>query len=170
VLLFWPNSFRRLLRAVAVLLPGHIAVRLLGAFERFLCGLQSVRRPMALLRGFLWSLLLWLWMAGAFWCAFRAFGIELGFTAAMFTQCAVSLFVAIPAGPGFIGTLQAGVSIGVHEVFGIAAEPTLSLAVGYHLAGFVPITLLGLYYAWGLGLHLRSMEGEVESALETPPQ
>ncbi len=105
-------------------------------------------------------------MAASFWAAFRAFGIDLGATAAVFTACAVSMFVALPAGPGFIGTLQAGVMVGVHEIFGVAEEPTLSMSVGYHLAGFVPVTLLGLFYAWSLGLHLGSMQSEAETAVE----
>ena len=164
VLLLWPNSIPRIARAIAVVLPSHAGDKLIYACEKFLTGLAVLRQPRVLVQGLLWSLFLWLWMALAFWCAFRAFGIELGFNAAMFTQCAVSLFVAIPAGPGFIGTLQAGVAVGVHEVFGVASDSTLSLAVGYHLAGFIPITLLGLVYAWALGLHFRSMAVEAETA------
>ena len=47
-----------------------------------------------------------------------------------------------------------------------AAEPTLSLSVGYHLAGFIPVTLIGLYYAWSVGFRLRTLGAEVETALE----
>jgi len=129
-------------------------------------GLELLRRPVALLQGLLWSLALWIWMAASFWAGFRAFDIDLGVTAALFTQCAVSIFVAIPAGPGFIGTMQAGVAVSVQEVFGVAAEPTLSLSIGYHLAGFIPVTLLGLYYASRLGLRLGSVGSDAEEALE----
>ena len=106
-----------------------------------------------------------MWMASSFWVGFQAFGIEGGFVAALFTQCAVSAFVAIPAGPGFIGTLQVGLAIGLHEVFGVASEPTLSLAVGYHLVGYIPVTLLGLFYAWRLGLSLGSIQLEATPAV-----
>jgi uncharacterized membrane protein YbhN (UPF0104 family) len=99
-------------------------------------------------------------MASSFWVGFNAFGIQAGFLAAIFTQIVVSAFVAIPSAPGFIGTLQVGVAIGLHEVFGVASEPTLSLAVGYHAAGFIPATLLGLFYAWRLGLSLGSVQSE----------
>jgi uncharacterized protein (TIRG00374 family) len=162
----WPNGVKRVVRAVAGVLPGKRDEAVVGKFESFLSGLDLLRRPAAMLEALGWSLLLWIWMAASFWAAFRAFGIELGATAAMFTQCAVSLFVALPAAPGFIGTLQAGISVSVQDVFGIAAEPTLSLAIGYHLAGFIPVTLLGLYYAWRLGLHLGSIESEVHTTME----
>lgn len=165
-MLAWPTIVTRLVRWGARLLPDHLETRVIGGVESFLSGLDMLRRPKSLLHALLWSVLLWLWMAGSFWAAFRAFGIELGVTAAIFTQCAVSMFVALPAGPGFIGTMQAGVSVSVQDVFGVAAEPTLSLAVGYHLAGFIPVTLLGFYYAWRMGLHLGSIKSEAEAALE----
>ncbi|MCZ6915930.1 MAG: lysylphosphatidylglycerol synthase transmembrane domain-containing protein [Gemmatimonadetes bacterium] len=170
VLFIWPSVIERLVRAFARLLPGDVEYGAVAKFESFLSGLDLLRRPAAMLKAFLLSLLLWVWMAASFWTAFRAFGIELGATAAMFAQCAVSLFVALPAGPGFIGTLQAGVSVSVHDVFGVAAEPTLSLAIGYHLAGFIPVTLLGLYYAWRLGLRFGSIESDVRTTLEMEAQ
>ncbi len=165
-LVLWPHLIERVVRGVARLLPGDKEDRVVGKFASFLSGLDAARRPAAMAQAFLWSVLLWVWMAASFWAAFRAFDIDLGATAALFTQCAVSLFVALPAGPGFIGTLQAGVSVSVQDVFGIAAEPTLSLAIGYHLAGFIPVTLLGLYYAWKVGLHLGSIEADAHTTLE----
>jgi uncharacterized protein (TIRG00374 family) len=167
MLVFWPKLVIRFARGAASLFPGHSGERALETLEAFLSGLELLRRPAALIKALIWSLLLWVWMAACFWAAFRAFGIDLGFTAAMFTQCAVSMFVAIPAGPGFIGTLQAGVLVSLHDVFAVPAEQALSLAVGYHLAGFIPVTLLGLYYAWTLGLHLGSIESDAETAMES---
>jgi uncharacterized protein (TIRG00374 family) len=166
LLLYRPTRITRLVRALAQLLPGRWEERVATGLESFLSGLDVMRRPAALLKALLWSVLLWVWMAASFWAAFKAFEIDLGATAAMFTQCAVSMFVALPAGPGFIGTMQAGVSVSVHDVFATAVEPTLSLAVGYHLAGFIPVTLIGLYYAWRLGLHLSSIESDAGTALE----
>ena len=95
---------------------------------------------------------------------FQAFGIDLGFTAALFTQCVVSVFVAIPAAPGFIGTLQAGVLVAVSGVFGVSETEALSMSVGYHLAGYIPVTLLGLYYGWTLRLRYSAIEIETEPA------
>jgi hypothetical protein len=45
----------------------------------------------------------------------------------------------------------------------------LAFAFGFHFGGFVPVTLIGLYYSWRLGMSLSEMkkseavvEGEVE--------
>ena len=166
---FRPERILGLGHALAARLPDAVGARIAHELEALLSGLRLVRRPAALVKALLWSLVLWMWMAAAFWTAFRAFGLGVGFTAAMFTECLLSLFEAIPAGPGFVGTLQAGVLVSLHDVFGVPAEPTLSMAVGYHVVSFVPVTLIGLYYAWRVGLHLRSIGATAETALESGP-
>jgi uncharacterized protein (TIRG00374 family) len=163
---FRPRGIVRLAHAWLGRLLGSPGEALAHKLDALLSGLLLVRRPAALLKAMLWTLLLWVWMGSAFWTAFGAFGIHLGFPAAMFTECALSLFEALPAGPGFLGTMQAGVLASVHGIFGIGTDATLSMAVGYYLAGFIPVTLLGLYYAWTMGLHLRSMGTAAETALE----
>ena len=163
LLLHRPEFFLALAERITNRLPGGYSARLLGGVRAFINGLELMRRPGALLAAFVWSLFLWVWMAASFWVAFRAFGIDLGLTAAMFTQCAVAIFVALPAAPGFIGTFHAGVAVSLSEVFGVAAEPTLSLAVGYHIGGFIPVTLFGLWYVWTLGLSLKAAEQEVDA-------
>lgn len=163
-LVLWPDRAIRIARSIGDRLPGPAAERIVDALEAFLTGLDLLRQPAALLKSLLWSLLLWVWMAASFWAAFRAFGIDLGFTAVLFTQCVVSVFVAIPAGPGFIGTLQAGVLVAVSGVFNVAETEALSMSVGYHLAGYIPVTLLGLYYAWTLRLRVSSIQTEAEEA------
>lgn len=166
LIIAWPSALLSTIHRLTAFLPEHVTEGMAEKVESFVQGLQLLRQPAALSQALGWSLLLWVWMAASFWAGFRAFGIELGGIAALFTQCAVSVFVAIPAGPGFIGTMQAGIAVSVQEVFGITAEQTLSLAVGYHLAGYIPVTALGLYYASKLGLRMKSVESEVEAAFE----
>jgi len=166
VVIVRPRRVAEVVHSFARVFPGSTGDGLVARLEAFLLGLDLIRRPAALLKALLWSLLLWVWIAASVWVAFRAFGLELGFTAAMFTQCVISGFVALPAGPGFVGTMQAGIAVSVHDVFAVPAGLTLSLAVGYHLAIVIPATLLGLYYAWTLGLRLNSMATDAETALE----
>ena len=50
----------------------------------------------------------------------------------------------------------------------MAEEATLAFAFGYHLGGFFPVTLMGLWYAHKLGLSLSELshsERAVESQL-----
>lgn len=166
IAVFFPERVMALAHRLAARRPGRAGEAIVRRIDHALSGFRLVRQPVALAKAMAWSFILWIWMGAAFWTAFRAFGIPLGFTAAMFTECALSLFEALPAGPGFIGTMQAGVLASVHGVFGVGTATTLSMAVGYYLAGFIPVTALGLYYAWTMGLRLRSMGSAAESALE----
>ncbi len=163
---FRPERIVRGVEILAARLPERAGKRVAGSVEPFLSGLRLVRHPATLLRALAWSLVLWLWMASAFWAAFRAFDIDLGMTAAMFTECVLSLVLALPAGPGFIGTMQAGVMLSLHDVFGVPAASTLALSVAYHIAGFIPVTALGLYYAWRLGLRVASLRREAAGGMK----
>jgi hypothetical protein len=164
---FRRGAVMRVVRACLAVLPERAREAVAHRADALLSGLTMVRRPASLVRAMLWTVLLWLWMGSAFWTAFRAFGTPLGgFAPAMFTECSLSLFEVLPAGPGFIGTMQAGVLASVHTIYGVAADPALSMALGYFVAGFVPVTLIGLYYAWAVGLRIRSMGAAAETVLE----
>jgi len=183
ILLPFVLSPDRVILGVAALgrrMPRPLGDRMCGAVESFASGINVLRSPVALLGTLIWSFVLWIWMAGSFWVAFHAFDIDLPFAAALFTQSVVAIFVAIPAGPGFVGTLQAGVVAAVSGVFGVPAATALSMSLGYHLSGYIPVTLLGLYYAWSLRIRGIRMErsqtpgtGSEESELRglgpTPP-
>ena len=162
-LVTWPGGVLRLAVPLSRVVPDRLGARFVESLSSFMTGLESLRRPGAMVKALFWSCLLWLWWSAAFWASFRAFGVDLGPTAAVFTQCAVSIFIALPAGPGFVGAMEAGILVSLRDVFLLPTETALSVAVAYHLAGFVPVTLLGLYYAWALGLRLRSLESEVRT-------
>ena len=164
-LVLFPGRVSGFARTIGDWLPGRTGGRIADALEAFIAGLGLLRRPAALIKALLWSLLHWVWMAASFWAAFRAFGLDVGFTAALFTQCVVVVFVAIPAGPGFIGTLQAGVLVAVSGVFNVPETEALSMSVGYHLAGYIPVTLLGLYYVWTMRLRITSLEADAKAAM-----
>ncbi|MEQ9400229.1 MAG: lysylphosphatidylglycerol synthase transmembrane domain-containing protein [Longimicrobiales bacterium] len=158
-----PMLVVRLLRALEQRVPVLGRRRLGDAAESFIAGLDLLKRPVALLKALAWSFVVWIWMAMSFWAAFQAFGIDLGFTAALFTQCVVSAFVALPAAPGFLGTLQTGVLVSLYGIFGVAEADALSLSVGYHLSGYIPVTSLGLFYALSLRLRISAMRAEPEA-------
>jgi hypothetical protein len=40
-------------------------------------------------------------------------------------------------------------------VYGVDDTFAVSYALGYHLLTFVPITVIGLWYLWRMGLHVR---------------
>jgi len=159
LLLIWPKRLVRFAeRVLARLLPGEGGRRAVDTLEAFLDGLTSLRSPSLLLLALFWSFAFWGWNCFAFWVGFQAFGIDASYFAALFMNAMVAFAVAVPSSPGFFGTFHAGVKVALLGVYGVGAGETLAFAFGYHLGGFVPVTLIGLYYTWRLGLSFREIE------------
>ena len=151
-------TVRMMEKTIARLLPFRLRRPFIDALEAFLAGAGSLRDGRLMLRASAWSIVLWTVNAFGFYLGFLAFGIDLPFTAAVFLQAAIALAVSIPSGPGFFGPFEAATQFVLVSMWG--AEPTqaLAFALGFHIAGFIPVTLLGLYYAWRLGFSLRDVE------------
>ena len=101
----------------------------------------------------------------SFWLGMLAFGINTGFVSAVFVEAVVGFGVAIPAAPGFVGTFHAAAKFALSDVYGVAEPDALAFAFGYHFGGWIPITVIGLWYAWRLGLSISDM-GAAEEQLE----
>ncbi len=159
VLLVWPRKLVRTVETVAArFLPADSKRRIVDSLEAFLAGLRSMRSPRLLAAAVAWSLVFWCWNSLAFWIGFRAFGIEASYFAALFVNGIVALAVAVPSSPGFFGTFHAGVRVALLGVYGAGAGETLAFAFGFHLGGFIPVTVIGLYYTWRLGLTFADIE------------
>jgi hypothetical protein len=89
------------------------------------------------------SVLIWLLEGATVMLVGRSLGIQLGLLPALLTNVIASLFSALPAGPGYAGSYDAGILLGLH-----AASVNGGLAVGFLLliraVVFVPVTLVGL--------------------------
>ena len=157
VLLIFPEPIVRLAERFFVRLPGGWGPRTVVALESFLRALKVLRHPVLLTKAVVWSYAFWLWHGLSFWLGFKAFGIDVGFAAAVFTEAVVGFAVAIPAAPGFFGTFQLGADLALSGVYGIAEPSALAFAFGYHLGGFFPITIIGLYYAWSIGFSVKDV-------------
>ena len=157
LLVAFPVPFLRVLDRASRLVPRGRGPRLRALVERFLEGLGALRDPRLLAPALAWSVAIWAWNGVSFWLAFLAFGIDRGYASALFVQGAIALGVALPSAPGYFGTFHAAALVGLHEVYGVAEEATLAFAFGYHLGGFFPVTLLGLWYAGRLGLSLSEL-------------
>lgn len=150
-------------------LPTAIRRPFVDALEAFLSGLTALRSPGILGIATLQTAVLWLFNALGFWIAFKAFGIDLPFTAALLLQSVIALFVSVPSGPGFWGLYELAARVVLVDAYGISREKAIGFAIGFHIGGFIPVTLIGLYYAWRLGISLREVEASeevVEEAVE----
>lgn len=140
-----------------------LASRAPGVMERgrdillsFGSGLGVLRDPRQSAIVFAWALAQWLVNGASFWIAFRAVGIIAPFSAALFLQSLLAAAVAAPSAPGFFGVFEASAKVAL-SVYGIDDTLAVSYALGYHLLGWIPITLIGFWYLGRMGLHLKDI-------------
>jgi hypothetical protein len=75
--------------------------------------------------------------------------------------------VAVPSAPGFFGTFHFSANFALSTVYGVPETESLAFAFAYHFGGWIPITLIGLWYAWTLGLSLGEV-GHADEQFEEP--
>jgi glycosyltransferase 2 family protein len=163
LLVLFPRPAVRGMERLVQYLPKRVRRPLIDALEAFLTGVGILRSPALLTRAAFWSIVLWLVNAAGFYVAFRAFHIDLPFTAALFFQSCIALAVSAPSGPAFFGIYHAAAMAVLVVMWGEEQARAAAYAITYHLAGFIPVTLIGLYYAWRIGLSF----GEVQESEET---
>jgi uncharacterized protein (TIRG00374 family) len=129
----------------------------------FSSGLGVLRDPALCAVVFGWALAQWLVNGVSFWVAFKAVGIEGSFLTALFLQSLLAGAVAAPSAPGFFGVFEAATKVAL-GVYGIDDTLAVSYALGYHLLSFIPITVLGFWHLWRLGLHLGEWSGRQDAA------
>lgn len=157
-----PSHFLAAARVCFGLLPRRFATRAIELLEGLLDSMAIMRDPKLLALGFAWSLFFWTWHGLSFWLGMMAFGIETGWFSAIFTEAVVGFGVALPSAPGFFGTFHASANFALTTVYGVSEAQSLAFAFAYHFGGWIPITAIGLWYTWKLGLSL----GDIGSADE----
>jgi len=131
-------------RVAQRIFPPRLAHRVTDVVAGLVRGLGVLRDPRRAAGVVGWSLVLWFINGLSFAACFRAFDLELPWTAAFPLQALVGFGVAVPSSPGFFGPLEAFMRLTL-GLYGIPADRAVSYAVAYHIGGFLPITLIGLY-------------------------
>lgn len=158
-----PAPWLALIDRVAIsVLPERLARRVRSLADGMIEGLAALRSPGRFAAVIGWSLVLWLVNAAAFALCFRAFHLPVPAEGALLLQGLIGFGVAIPAAPGFWGVFEYCTRLTL-QFYGIGATLALAYAFAFHLAGFIPITLLGLDALSRGHLHL----GDLRRA--TPP-
>jgi glycosyltransferase 2 family protein len=159
-----PAPWLALLDRMAVtVLPERLARRVRSLADGMIEGLAALRSPGRFAAVIGWSLALWLVNAAAFALCFRAFHLPVPAEGALLLQGLIGFGVAIPAAPGFWGVFEYCTRLTL-QFYGIGATLALAYALAFHLAGFIPITLLGLDALSRAHLHL----GDLRRATAPP--
>lgn len=155
-------------RTVANLLPRRLREPFIARLNEFIAGLAVLRSPRLLALSVAWAVAQWLFIPLSIYFGFLAFGIRApGYVGAVFLQTAINLAVAVPSSPGFFGPLEAAATFGL-GLWGVDKARAVSFAIGWHLAGYLGVTLLGLWYAQRLDLSWRELIGTAEKVEHDP--
>lgn len=151
----FPQQANRVVELLALrLIPQRFRERLLGVIQRFLLGLASLRSPRDSLMIFMTSVLIWLLETGKYWFVMHAFPFEVSFFTLMLINGIVNLATTIPSAPGYIGTFDAP-GIAVLSAYGIDKAIAAGYILVLHVALWLPVTALGVYYLTQEGIHWR---------------
>jgi uncharacterized protein (TIRG00374 family) len=146
-----------LVESMATTVVGRIAprftVRVRDLIHPFIAGMGVLRDGRRFVAVLLWTTAQWMLNAAAFWFGFKAIGLDVPYTGALFVQGVVVIGIALPSAPGFVGPFEKAAQIALAQ-YGIGASAAAAWALGYHVLTFTPITVVGLWYASRLGLSL----------------
>jgi uncharacterized protein (TIRG00374 family) len=142
---------RLVTRLVMRFAPERLQEKILNISRRFLGGLESLRSPWEALMVFFTSLLIWLLETVKYWFVMHAFGFSVSFFALMLMNGVVNLATTIPSAPGYLGTFDLP-GIAVLQAYNVTKEVAASYTFVLHFALWFPVTVLGLYYMFRMGI------------------
>lgn len=161
----FPQKTTAMVRLLLQPLPASLAHKAIKLLESFRMGLQVLKTGRHLFFLIFWSLSVWLVAVSAAWAALEAFALDLPFIAAMFVTVLTAFSVAVPSSPGYIGPFHAAVSASVLFFLpDMDKSVAAGIAIVFHLACILPVTLAGLYYLWKENLSFAEIQHIEEEA------
>ena len=146
-------------RTVSRLFPERYAGRIKGLFGAFSEGLEFLgdahRYPAVIAI----SLSLWPFYIGTVWLALLAFDLHLGLIGSLVILMFVTIALIIPAAPSALGTFH-GFVVAALALYHVQPDIARAFAVVLHMANFIPITFVGVYYLWRQNLRFADLRGE----------
>jgi uncharacterized protein (TIRG00374 family) len=159
-LVFFPDRLIRLFETFARPVSRALEKKGSEMLRRFADGLSVLRNPKHFIAVFLWTLAHWLLQPLAFWLAMQAFGIHtVPWEGTLFVQGVIVAAVALIPSPGFFGVFEGAGAAGL-AAYGVNTTIGTTWALVFHIASFIPITLIGAYYFAKAGISM----GDIGSA------
>lgn len=151
-------------RFVEPRLPGGVRPKITAMLVNFWTGLESLRSPLNILMVFLTSVVIWLLETAKYWFVMFAFdftGYTGGFFGLMLMNGIVNLATTIPSAPGYVGTFDLP-GIAVLSAYGLNRATAAAYTLVLHVALWLPITALGLYFMAREGLRMDKVQAEYQ--------
>ncbi len=158
--LFPHQSLALFHRFAEPLIPIRFRQKVVGMVVSFWTGLESLRSPVNIAMVFFTSVIIWLLETVKYWFVMQAFTFKVPFFALMLMNGIVNLATTLPSAPGYAGTFDLP-GIKVLQAYGVEQGLATSYTLILHVALWLPITVLGLFYFAKEGLSWSKLETEL---------
>ena len=102
-------------------------------------------------------MVLWIVICAETWVVARAFHIEMPFVGSWLMLALLVVGVSVPT-PGGVGGFHEAFRLGATSFFAADNDAAVGAAILLHATSFVPVTILGLWYAAREGLDLKGLK------------
>ncbi len=165
LLSLYPRKAGALLEKLLFPFPHRLRERLVNLLDSFATGLQIFGNKKQLIWVGVLSLIIWFFNTAPIYTLFFAFDIKLSFAGACLVMICLSLAVALPQAPGFIGVFHIATQKTL-DIFGVGLASSQSYAIMLWGLSVIPITIVGLLFLWREGMSL----GEISHFDEKVPE
>ena len=169
LLAFVPGPIVRLAGFFLRILPDALEGKLMGFLHSIVQSMTFLHSPVRAAVGLVLSCVIWGCFPVSTWCMARAFGLGLPFAGALVVQVIVTVAVAAPQAPAFIGVFHTAAITGA-ELFQVARGPAAAFAILLWAINVLPVTAAGLAVLWYEGLSLRGLAREAAASQEAEEQ
>jgi glycosyltransferase 2 family protein len=153
LLSLYPQKAGAFLEKLLFPFPHHLKDKLVDLLHQFVSGLQVFDNKKQLIWIGVISLVIWFFNAAPIYSLFFAFDIKLSFAGACFVMVCISLAVALPQAPGFIGVFHIATQKAL-DIFAVGLSSSQSFAIMLWGLSVIPITIVGLLLLWREGMSL----------------
>jgi uncharacterized membrane protein YbhN (UPF0104 family) len=119
------------------------APRVAGIIQQMLLGVRVLGERHVLLPFTTYTAVIWLSNSVLYWLIVRAFHLDVPLSAGFLLTGVVSLGMAVPSSPGYLGVFDYLVVLTL-GLYSVAHAPAVAAALAAHFINFVPVTLVGL--------------------------
>jgi uncharacterized protein (TIRG00374 family) len=159
------GTTKRILGKAVAPISKKIAVRIIRSMDKFAEGFHIVRDPMNLLKTLAYSFLIWGLVGLSYY--FLMLGFNFSAPLPLYTPylmlALVSLAIAVPSSPGFIGTMEIGCLVALQIANpAINRHESISFAIILHVTQLIPVVVLGIIFFWTEHLSFRDITAAEE--------
>lgn len=147
--LLWRTAALEVTRRIVAPISTALAARLTEMLVAFVDGLRSLPSARAVVGLVAWTAVYWLANGLGYWFVMLAFGWSLPATAGFTLVSIIVIAIMVPAGPGFLGTYQAGIVLGLTAIYGVGVSEAATYGLVVYPLNVLVVIGFGLPYLFG---------------------